>query len=413
MSARIPSASLAIATAALALQLGGCRAADTAKRAASYTVTDSAGVSIVTSRAAAWGSDPITLDSAPLLRIGQESAGPYQFSFVMHGLLLADGRIAVAELATNEVRVYSAAGEHERSFGRRGNGPGESHVISALAMYGGDSLVTHDQRLRRLTVRSLTSGESRQVATPSAGNWSAFGLTADGGLLLYDPGRSYRPGATPGVQWDSTEIVRVDVANGVDTVIARLPSRQQHILPDGNTTPFGPAHLAVYAVAPDGFYWATTDRYGVEFRTAHGQLQRVLRRPVQPAPVTATLTQQWIERSLEEFVRYNGEATAAAQRRALEAGPFGTHVPLFQQALVDQEQRLWLGAGVWPELSAPSPSWSVFDAQGAWLGDVTMPPRFRPLDARGDRVLGVATDDDDVPFLEVRRLRLGTRQSSR
>jgi len=398
--------SLARTTAALALLLGGCRAADQAGDVPSYTVTDSAGVAIITSNSAAWGSEPMTLDSAPLLRIGQESTGPYQFTVVMHGLLLADGRIVVAELATNEVRVYSAAGEHERSFGRRGDGPGESNVISALAMYGGDSLVTHDQRLRRITVRSLTSGESRQVVTPSAGNWSAFGLTAAGGLLLYNPGRGYRPGATPGVQWDTTDIVRVDVALGTDTVISRLPSRQQHILADGNTTQFGPAQLAVFAVAHGGFYWATTDRYTVQFRNAHGQLQRVIRRPVEPAPITAAMRSQWIERSLEEFVRYNGEAAVAAQRRALEAGPFGTPVPLFQQALVDQEQRLWLGAGVWPELDAPSPSWSVFDARGVWLGDVTMPPRFRPLDVRGDRVLGVMTDDDDVPFLEVRRLRL-------
>ncbi|MCU0617762.1 MAG: 6-bladed beta-propeller [Gemmatimonadaceae bacterium] len=392
--------------AGAAAVIAACAPGDSPRPVGQRLETDSAGAVIVSNVAPLWGEAPASLDSVPLVRIGREAAGPEQFTFVGLGLLLADDRIVVTELATSEVRVFSPTGVHQQTLGRRGDGPGEWQSISTLAPWAGDSLVTHDQRLRRITVHSLTSGGSRSVATPSSGNLAAFGLLADGGLLLYDPGRGYRPGAPPGVQWDTTDIVRVDITTGDAAVIARLPSREQRILPDGNTVPLGPAHRAVFAVDSFGFWWGTTDRYDVQFRDARGSLRRALRRTVDAEPVTPALTQRWIQHTLEEFARFNGPAAAAARRAELEAGPFGTRVPLFEYAFVDRNARLWLGAGVWPDEGDTPTRWSVFDNRGVWLGDVAVPPRFRPLDVRGDRVLGVVTDDDGVPFVEVRRLRV-------
>ena len=50
------------------------------------------------------------------------------------------------------------------------------------------------------------------------------------------------------------------------------------------------------------------------------------------------------------------------------------------------------------------PDWDVFDADGRYLGVVSMPLRFQPRLFHGDRVYGVWRDDLDVQY--VVRLRI-------
>lgn len=130
----------------------------------SKTITDSASVSIVTSMRSVWGDSAARIESMPLLRIGAEEAGPNQFSFIGPALLLEGGRLAVVELSVNEVRVFDSSGTHLRSFGRRGRGPGEFGVISALHPKSIDSLFAYDQTERRITILPLENGEVRTVS---------------------------------------------------------------------------------------------------------------------------------------------------------------------------------------------------------------------------------------------------------
>jgi hypothetical protein len=62
--------------------------------------------------------------------------------------------------------------------------------------------------------------------------------------------------------------------------------------------------------------------------------------------------------------------------------------------------------GCWCLAGMPTvPStWSVFDADGRWLGDVAMPPRFLPFEIGADYVLGWSRDTDRVPRAVMYRL---------
>lgn len=51
-----------------------------------------------------------------------------------------------------------------------------------------------------------------------------------------------------------------------------------------------------------------------------------------------------------------------------------------------------------------TPAWDVYSEDGRFLGDVVMPPRFRPHRIRGDAVYGVERDSFDVQH--VVRLRI-------
>jgi hypothetical protein len=350
----------------------------------------------------------VYVDSVPVLRIGAEEAGPHQFSFVSTGLLLEGGRIAVVELSAAEVRVFDADGRHLRSVGRRGRGPGEFQVISGLFRRSDDSLAAYDQSQRRMTYFPLVSGEPRVVrsqAVPGGrGNFDAFGAFADGRLLLYNPGGGFRPDLEPGLQWVPTEVVLLDPSDGAARTIARLPSREQFVLPGGDTRVLAPAHGAIRAASDDGFYWGTSDKYEIRFFDKEGNLRRILRRPMEPRPVVPAMIETWIAQNLEEVRRREGEAAVSRYRQIYDEALFGDRVPLFERAFVDGDGRLWVGSSEWPDRLAASARWSIFAPNGIWLGELYAPPQLRIVDCRDDLVLGIWQEEGDAPFVQVHRL---------
>lgn len=370
---------------------------------AAYTVTDSVGIRIIESRAASWGPVAAQLDTVPVAAIRAEETGPHQFTFISAGLLLPDGRIAVAEAATGEVRLFDEAGMHLVSIGGQGRGPGEFQILAGLFQYRGDSLLAYDQQLLRTTMVPLAGGALRVIPNPIPGNLFAFGVLADGRILLHNPG-SFRRGRAAGLQWDTTDIARFDAQDGSGTVIGRLPSRQLMVDPAGDHAPLAPSHLAIWAGGPDGFYWGMSDRYEIRHFDGEGRLHAILRRPVEPSAVTPAMFDRWVEANIEMNRRFQGEEGAERNRPGLEAATRGSQVPLFQQALVDHAQRLWVGESVWPELDASPLRWSIFAADGVWLGDVEVPPGWRVLDCRDDLVLVARHDEDDVPHVQVHRM---------
>lgn len=396
--------SLHIIPSALPLILGCIGCGGTGSDGPGHTVTDSAGVRIVTSVTSSWATDAAYVDTMPVLRIGSEEPGPYQFSFVQSGLLLPDGRIVVTEAATNEIRLFSPDGGHLGSMGGRGAGPGEFQHLYGPFPYHVDSLVAYDLILRRATIFPLAGGPPRVVGNPMPGNLAIFGVLEGGQLLLFNPGSRLPRDHPPGLHWDTTDIARFDLALASGRVLARFPSRQRFVVPGGDTRNLAPAHSAIQAADGEGFYWGTSDRYEIRYYDAEGALKQISRRPVEPRAVDPAMIEQWIQAVLVASRGFQDEAAAARSRRSMEEGPHGDRIPLFQQAFVDQDERLWVGEAVWPELQTPPRRWSLFAPDGAWLGDLMMPPGFKPLDSRGDLVLGVWRDADDLPQVQLRRL---------
>ena len=51
--------------------------------------------------------------------------------------------------------------------------------------------------------------------------------------------------------------------------------------------------------------------------------------------------------------------------------------------------------------------WTLIAADGRWLGDLTMPPHFRPTAAGRDWVLGLMRSDDGIGRVQLYTLHQG------
>lgn len=83
-----------------------------------------------------------TVNPAPIITIGGANGGAAQeLNRVTGALLLADGRVVVANGKPLELRVYSPKGALLARIGRDGQGPGEFSYETQLIAAGGDSVV--------------------------------------------------------------------------------------------------------------------------------------------------------------------------------------------------------------------------------------------------------------------------------
>ena len=99
---------------------------------------------------------------------------------------------------------------------------------------------------------------------------------------------------------------------------------------------------------------------------------------------------------------------AALAERSLANVNFSrdTPMPFFRNLQGDGEGGVWLSEFL--PVQGPynfPPRYQVFAADGTWRGPIQVPERFRVLDVRGGRVLGVRVDELGVESVAVFELR--------
>src|SRR5687767_1066109 len=78
----------------------------------------------------------------PVISLGVAHGDSVQeFGRVANALKLSDGRIAIADFGSTNVRLFNPNGTHALTIGRRGNGPGEFPSLTRLAVLTGDTIV--------------------------------------------------------------------------------------------------------------------------------------------------------------------------------------------------------------------------------------------------------------------------------
>lgn len=297
------------------------------------------------------------------LRIGASGGdGADVFSVVF--ALDADeaGNIYAFDTMSRELRIFGPDGNHLRSYGRQGGGPGEFEAVIGLRVRdGGEAWIVDMQNARYTVLRDDTvvmfPRPSGMYRPPWIGGFTEDGTFHDVAAIA-----------------DGEILVRV-AADGAVRDSVRLPFPELPQPRRGSITfdlPFGPQHLRAFD--PAGAVWtAASHEYRLHRVTLAGDTVLAIMHPDTPRPLAPE------ERdSVSRYARMLENEV----RLTVASDMIPRHAPLIQWLSLDDAGFLWVGlAG--PE-DQPSQA-DVFDGDGRYLGRLTLPfttmpslpPRFR------------------------------------
>lgn len=160
----------------------------------------------------------ISVGESPLWAVGGMLDNPDREFDHRNGLLAAvasrSGRIAV--LDGHRVHIFEPGGATHRIVGVRGAGPNEFTNIISGCFTRGDTLVTYDFALRRMSVLSPTGAIVRQFGVPQLA--PVWNLACSDGTVLVQQAGVPRDGEMVGA------VVRMDLEGRVVATITSMPT---------------------------------------------------------------------------------------------------------------------------------------------------------------------------------------------
>jgi hypothetical protein len=366
-------------------------------------VRDSAGVTIVENARPDPSHDvQWVVATEPSLSIGAlEGDERYQFFRVADALRLGDGRIVVANRGTSEIRLYDPAGQYLDAWGSTGEGPGEFTNLSLVTRWPGDSLLVWDSRQRRLTVfdasgevgRTFPFGSNETVNRPEF-----LDVLADGSLLVAGSAVVTPDEISSGLQRAPRVFGRADHSGQILGSFGTHPGNEAHIQvsPEVVNVIRHPFARRTVAVAWGGnALISPTDRYELATFDMTGGLVLSARLAHPLEPVTDADMQAFVESQIMEA----DEEQHARLRQLYRDVPLVETFPAFGEIHVDALDHLWV-RDYRPPPQAPG-GWTVFDPHGRVLGRIDTPPGLDVMEIGEAYILGRATDDFDVEYVQV------------
>lgn len=381
-----------------------CSSAGNADRALT-TMRDSAGITIAEGPAVDASVLPQwRLADAPSVTIGVLEGPPEQQLYRVAGAVrMRDGRIAVANAGSSEIRFFSPDGTFLRATGGQGDGPGEFRFMSQIVHTATDSLLVWDVMGSRLTVLSSDGAFVRTTPLdpPDADSRATFGSAfADGSLLaLVSSSAGREPPDNHGVLREERTLMRASsTGQPLDSLVTiqRAPTFVTKGSAEGSAMmvyltriPF--ATSGSWAVRGNTVLEGDGTTYEVRTRTHDGQLVEILRRAHRPAPVTdeieAAYRTERVERSEDPAARRKAEATFAAM-------PLPETIAAFDDLEVDAQGNLWVRRVPLP--GSDTFEFDVFDASGTPIATAVLPGDVIVFEIGDGYLLGRVRDELDV-----------------
>lgn len=358
-----------------------------------------------------WGD---TLDMVPEVSIGALD-GPEEYLLgQVGGLAVADdGTILVVDRQAPALRAYDAQGEHLRTFGAPGGGPGEYESLDGgIAVLNDGRIALRDPGNGRIMVYD-PSGEENDTWRLRGGFRTSRSMYRDQHGIVYTS-LLVDPEAEIGDWVVGLSQIRPDGSPG-DTLVPPDPPLGAPILQAeaGNSisrtpVPFSPQ--VEWTLDRDGqFVWGTTDGYRLHARAEDGRPLQIIRdaEAVSIASGEAAFERRRVTRNLRTTQpNWSWNGPEIPERK-----------PIWGDVFVSEEGRFWVrrhteakeveNPGYDPDDEDSEPrEWvepvvfDVFRPDGDYLGAVRAPEGFYPSVEpvlRGNRVWAVVRDEFDVP----------------
>ena len=391
-------------------------------------IRDSAGIRIVDN--AVGVADTCLVSPTPELDLGTvEGPTEYQFHRVFDAATMSDGRIAVVDQGSSQIRIFSGDGTFERAFGSEGGGPGEFRNVFQLWVTAGDTLLVADYRPYRFSIFT-PEGEFVRVVEPDPmypNTPESVAPLADGTVVISEECCPFN--GEPG-EWQETEqhVVHHAADGSLIDTLAVLPNGRHGWLDIEIRLGGAPLFEASSRVAAAGrrmIVGRGTERELEVYELAPGDPTETgdRREPIDMSRPVGLI--RWTGPDLgvtpahveayraAELARYaevdNPQFRRAGEALASEERPVAERFPAHASIRLGVEGDVWVRD--YPRPAEDDPGWLVFDAEGrfecrAWL---PFENSWDAYEIGPDYVLGKVQDELDVEH--VRRYPL-TRPSS-
>jgi hypothetical protein len=391
----------------LALPIGAC--GDAAPASDAFELSDSAGIQIAFARIDTLGPVCPTTET---LRIGSVEGDPATaLQLVLDAERLPDGRIAVINSGTSQVKVFSAEGELLTEFGGRGGGPGEFTAQIWYVVPRGDTLaIAH----RAPWSFSFFHGDGRFIRriqlTPALVERPdvAFPLPTGLGFIVEDPARPVLEREM--VMVDEVEAIRRYGEDGVlvDTVgsfwsgqIGLLDAELRYV----GAPIFGP-RAAIAHLRGDEIVYASGRFSQLEIVGLDGSLRRIVRWQARPRAVGPDDADRWrsdLRADMEARFAPNADARPMFERSmAMQTSadrPVADSFPAHEgMQVAENGDRIWLKEFRRPSDEGPD-RWMVLESDGRLTCWVQLPELAQVTDAGPDWALVIERDELDVEYV--------------
>jgi hypothetical protein len=317
-----------------------------------------------------------------------------------------------------EVRVFDAQGAHVRTLGGPGSGPGEFSAQSFFVFLDDQGRVFVPDLLNQRVSMFNPAGEPAgsfpiqlQAGIPARWKVDASGRVMAQLRGINVEGMAALEEGDPIVVYDTTGVV-------IDTVALLPKGETLQDLSEGQVSILMFAPEPIWDLDDSGtVFYAMNHQYRIMVNDPMGNLIRIITFPSE-RKLVGEADKSAILRLMREQMATAG-APPPQIEQFLQGVGFAENYPAFNQLLVGPGETLWVqqarsAADLAEEAGEEeveidiqdlgSPVWDVFDSEGRYLGEITLPDRFAPVTVDGDNVYGVWADELDVQY--VMRLRV-------
>ena len=279
------------------------------------------------------------------LTIGKDTEDPNcMFSGLQHCQVDEQEYMVAADWKECQIRVYDKGGRHVRSFGRKGQGPGEIGLPYYLAIFQGNKIVVYDQTNAKFIfysregelLQEISMGKYRFVTrfkVDSEGNFYAVSRTVDEAKVTFEF-KKFSPVFDPLATFASFELIRT----------ARV-------------RPAFPPALFVQITRDENLVWLDPVKYELTLMDREGKALRRIIKDSDPVKITEAqekrlIQQYWGDRGIRPGVKYE----------------IPKHFPPVFAFYVDDEGRIYVRTYDYIEKEGVQlDRYDVFDAEGRYF----------------------------------------------
>lgn len=307
-----------------------------------------------------------------------------------NGIVVAEGitgRLFLYSPDRRLVRVVQLKSATSRTTGIVGLQRVNGDTVAVLAigegwvMNAGDTLVS-----------SISFAESNQ---PPRGRISMLFAVLPGRSSLWGVLDLAKQAHPPAQRFTDSVDVILQTSTGEMRSIRRVPALMVGTDSAGISTQMWFSPYLVHAATHESFYYGFGVNYLITRLNPLTGEEKSWRRAWTPRKVRRADIDEFID---GWSIHWNKGADSIAVKGAMRNHPYAESVPAFSRFLVSTAQELWVRtpnlidaqvAGELNQVPLRSSTWSVFDKEGRWVTDVSLPPGFQPTDIGSDYILGV------------------------